>query len=250
MIYNIYNIVIKYIMSKTLKRINNKKGSRKRSNTSKKKGGSFKPNQFDLGEIMERRTSEPLLPVIQNDDESIEEAKVDNESLENQIDLKNELESLKRDIELLKSQLALMKEENVQKQTIETVSPSHILVGFGDCGWNTDREPQYQGNPVFVPRNIVDRLPWRYINNCFNATDRRNSCIILPNLYSIESARNLNFIEISKYKFSFVDENGLNVLPHVFDWNSSKDEINKYINKYISEINDVMEKYPGLFLPI
>jgi hypothetical protein len=234
-------------MSRTLKKrfnYKNKKKSIKRTRISKRKGGSFKPNQYDLDQIIERRTAEPLPPVVQNEEEEIsegepsEEEKVDNEPLEIQIDVKSELELLKGEIEMLKSQIALMKEETIIPQTSEPQS-NYILIGYDAELLQSGMDGVYR-NPVFVKKNCPHG---RQLFGLFGAKVGSDShviggAIILPNLYSIPSARNsqINIDTFLTRKITLVDENDNILLGN----NTSMSRDKK--REFIKEIN---EKYPG-----
>ena len=277
-------------MARTLKkRFNGKKKgiSIKRSRVSKRKGGSFKPNKYDLEQLIERQIAEPPPPpsLAQNEEEEIsEEEKVDNEPLENQIDVKNELELLKGEIktlndqlkhpglfqsydhsdeekvdnkpleiqidvknelellkgeiEMLKSQIALMKEETVIPQIGEP-QPNYILIGYDGELLQYGMDGVYR-NPVFVKKNCPHG---RQLFGLFGAKVGSDShviggAIILPNLYSIPSARNsqINIDTFLTRKITLVDENDNILLGN----NTSMSRDKK--REFIKEIN---EKYPG-----
>lgn len=225
-------------MSRTLKKLNSKKRttSNKRLRISKRKGGSFKPNQYDLSQSIERRIAEPLPLAQSEEDETSEE--IVNEPLEPQIDVKNELEALKGEIETLKSQLALLKEESIQNQTTEHQS-NHMFIGYSGKGPYHD-----ESIPIIVKKNeFPNPIEGHPI---FNIYEPVTPTIILPYLFSMKNIRGLDLRKLLRY-YSLVDENHNVLLKPFF---GTDEKYLEYTDTYRTEINDVMEKYPGLFLPI
>jgi hypothetical protein len=114
---------------------------------------------------------------------------------------------------------------------------NHILIGF------------VKGVPIIMKKNIsgIDKDMIDNIKQSVGSGAYPN--IILPYLYSIPNIRNLDlFKSVSEYDYSFVDENHSRLLPSYYLCGQPQKQ--EYINRFREQINEVMEKYPGLFAPI
>jgi hypothetical protein len=130
---------------------------------------------------------------------------------------------------------------------IET-NNNHMLIGYGYSGFS----------PIIIPKNIIKtgdshkELERGYLfHNTQIIYYIKNAYIILPYIYKT-NIRNLDLFECLACQalcWSFIDENHNLILPS-FNHVPSETTKQQYINQFRKQINEVMEKYPDLFVHI
>jgi hypothetical protein len=142
---------------------------------------------------------------------------------------------------------------------------NHIFIGY--------RDMIHDRTPIIVPKNIqFKRIGNNEIIDGY-ILGGQHPQLILPYIYQLDNFRNIqlfdrkgyydekgNFIEATGEnakkiqegilrRLSFIDEND-NIILRSFSYVANGTTEQQYINKYRQQIDEVMEKYPGLFAPI
>jgi hypothetical protein len=160
----------------------------------------------------------------------------------------------------------LYQQEQPLHQQEEPFQYNHMFVGYRN---NTEREP------IIIPKNIQFKGSFFSNDEIDKYVYGIHIQLILPYIYQINTLKNLylfdrhgyydnkwKFIETTKndanankiikgaiHRISFTDENDKVILPSMqFVANGTTEE--QYINQFRQQIDEVMEKYPGLFAPI
>jgi hypothetical protein len=103
---------------------------------------------------------------------------------------------------------------------------NHIFIGFTD-----KRVPIIIPNNIFLHSNSFENL----LHRLYPVSYKK---IILPYIYNISLARNLDLWKLLEYGCVFTDENENIIITNIIDKNNKE------------KINEVITKYPGLFASI